>query len=66
MNFTDWSVEEVIELLNWTKERSISARFADAQIPALLPMLFTTNRGMTGRLLYLHMGLARSPYDRFI
>ena len=48
MDFSDWKPEEVIALLNWTKERSISARYSDAQIPAMIGMIFTTNCGMTG------------------
>ena len=47
MDFTDWKCEEVIALLNWTKGRSIAARYSDAQIPALIPLIFITNRGMT-------------------
>ena len=46
MDFAEWKAEEVISLLNWTKERTIAARYADAQVPALIPMIFTTNAGM--------------------
>lgn len=43
-DFDKWKPEEVIHLLEYTKNRSIPARYTDAQIEAFTPMIFTTNR----------------------
>ena len=41
MTFKEWEVEEVIHLLSIEKNRSISARYTDAELPAFI---FTTNK----------------------
>ena len=44
VDLSDWSVEEVIHLLSIEKNRSISARYADAHLEAFTPIIFTTNK----------------------
>ena len=44
VNFSDWSPEDVICLLQVDKPRSLPARYSDAFIEADTPMIFTTNK----------------------
>jgi len=48
VDLKDWKPEEVIALLNVTKERTVGARYSDARLPADVPLVFTTNMGMQG------------------
>ena len=47
VDLKSWQPEEIISLLNVTKDRSIGARYSDARLPADVPLIFTTNMGMT-------------------
>jgi len=47
VDLKDWKPEEVIALLNVTKDRTVGARYSDARLPANVPLIFTTNLGMT-------------------
>jgi hypothetical protein len=44
VNFSDWSPEDIICLLEMEKPRSLPARYSDAFIEADTPMVFTTNK----------------------
>ena len=44
VDFSEWTPEDVICLLNADKPRSLPARYADAFIEADIPMIFTTNK----------------------
>ena len=43
MNFTEWSVEDTIHLLDMAQASSISCRYERAKIPKRTPRIFTTN-----------------------
>ena len=43
-DFSKWSPEDAICLLDWDKARSLPARYSDAFIEADVPLIFTTNR----------------------
>ena len=44
MDFSDWTPEDVICLLDMTKNRSVPARYSDSFIEADIPMIFTSNK----------------------
>ena len=44
VDFSEWTPEDVICLLNTDKPRSLPARYSDAFIEADIPMIFTTNK----------------------
>jgi len=44
MDFTTWSPEDTICLLDIDQPRSLPARFSDAFVEADIPMIFTTNK----------------------
>lgn len=44
MCFKSWTPEEIICLLDADENRSVPARYSDAQIEADIPLIFTTNK----------------------
>ena len=44
IDFSAWAPEEIICLLDFDMTRSIAARYADAIIPAEMPLIFTTDK----------------------
>ena len=43
-DFSKWSPEDTICLLDWDEARSLPARYSDSFIEADIPLIFTTNR----------------------